>query len=221
MAKKLNFKKALVLGGSKGLGKAIALHLKKSCTKVHAFSSKDIDTSKIYSVKKFLSKHKSTDVLILNSGGPLPMKFENINEKIWNKYFNQLFLSFCVILKNLKINNNGYIFFISSSIVKEPNEFLIPSSSLRLAFSSVLKSLSYSFSKRGVSVISIAPGPFKTGRVKDLIKNLKKFEKTLPTKKIGNPNEVGLLVNSIVNNKLKYLTGSTIYLDGNTLKGFY
>tara|TARA_B100000401_G_C52384649_1_gene521263 strand:- start:146 stop:595 length:450 start_codon:yes stop_codon:yes gene_type:complete len=149
------------------------------------------------------------------------MKFENINEKIWNKYFNQLFLSFCIILKNLKINNNGYIFFISSSIVKEPNEFLIPSSSLRLAFSSVLKSLSYSFSKRGVSVISIAPGPFKTGRVKDLIKNLKKFEKTLPTKKIGNPNEIGLLVNSIVNNKLKYLTGSTIYLDGNTLKGFY
>ena len=82
------------------------------------------------------------------------------------------------------------------------------------------KSLLY-FSKKGVSVISIAPGPFKTGRVKELIKDLKKFEKTLPTKKIGNPKEIGLLVNSIVKNRLKYLTGSTIYLDGNTVKSFY
>ena len=51
--------------------------------------------------------------------------------------------------------------------------------------------------------------------------NLKKFEKTLPTKKIGDPKEIGVLVNSIVKHKLKYLSGSTIYLDGNTLKTFH
>ncbi len=221
MVKKSNFKKAIILGGSKGIGKAIALELRKSCKNIHALSTKDIDTSNIESVKKFLKKHKSTDILVLNSGGPMPLRFNKINEKIWLRYFNQLFLGFCLILKNLKIKNNGYIFYISSSIIREPNELLIPSSSLRIAFSSVLKSISYTFSKKGVSVISIAPGPFKTGRVKELIKDLKKFEKTLPTKKIGNPKEIGLLVNSIVKNRLKYLTGSTIYLDGNTLKSFY
>ena len=220
MVKKSNFKKAIILGGSKGIGKAIALELRKSCKNIHALSTKDIDTSNIESVKKFLKKHKSTDILVLKNG-PMPLKFNKINEKIWLRYFNQLFLGFCLILKNLKINNNGYIFYISSSIIREPNELLIPSSSLRIAFSSVLKSISYTFSKKGVSVISIAPGPFKTGRVKELIKDLKKFEKTLPTKKIGNPKEIGLLVNSIVKNRLKYLTGSTIYLDGNTVKSFY
>ena len=43
-----------------------------------------------------------------------------------------------MILKDLKINNNGYIFLISSSIIKEPSDSLIMSSSLRLGFSSVL-----------------------------------------------------------------------------------
>ena len=83
-----------------------------------------------------------------------------------------------------------------------------------------MKSLSKSYSKKGISVISIAPGPFKTRRVKELVKDIKKFERNLPTGKMGNPKEVGLLVNSIVKNKLKYISGSTIYLDGNILKGF-
>ena len=51
-----------------------------------------------------------------------------------------------MILKDLKINNNGYIFLISSSIIKEPSDSLIMSSSLRLGFSSVLKSLSKAYS---------------------------------------------------------------------------
>ena len=83
-----------------------------------------------------------------------------------------------------------------------------------------MKSISKSFSKKGVSVITIAPGPFKTKRVKMLIKDLKSYEKNLPTKKIGNPKEIGIIVNSIVQNKLKYISGSTIYLDGNILKSF-
>ena len=89
--KKSNFKKAIILGGSKGIGKAIALELRKSCKNIHALSTKDIDTSNIESVKKFLKKHKSTDILVLNSGGPMPLKFNKINEKIWLRYFNQLF----------------------------------------------------------------------------------------------------------------------------------
>ena len=86
--------------------------------------------------------------------------------------------------------------------------------------SSLLKSLSIDYSKKGISVINIAPGPFKTNRVKELVKNLKEFEKTLPTKKIGNPKEIGKFVKFIVKNKIKYISGSTIYFDGNLSKSF-
>ena len=217
-SKKLNTKnKILVLGGSKGIGKSISDLVKKNYKQVKSFSSKDVDTSDLSSVKKFVKNNKSTDVIVLNSGGPPNLKFEKINEKIWYKYFNQLFLGFTLILKNIKINNNGYIFYISSSVIKEPGSSLLISSSLRIAFNSLLKSLSKEYSKKNISVISIAPGPFKTGRVKELIPNLKEFEKKLPTKKIGDPQEIAKLVNFIIQNKLKYLTGTTIYMDGNTL----
>ena len=215
--KKFVFNRALILGGSKGLGKAIANELKKNCRSVETFSSKDIDTSNLNSVKNFIKKYKTTDILVLNSGGPQPLSFKDIDEKIWTKYFNQLFLGFCLILKSLKVNDNGYIFYISSSIIKEPSENLIMSSSLRIGFSSVLKSLSKSYSKRGISVVNIAPGPFKTNRVKDLVKNINSYEKKLPLKKMGDPREIGMFVHFLTKNKIKYLTGSIVYFDGNLL----
>ena len=47
-----------------------------------------------------------------------------------------------------------------------------------------------------------------------------KFEKTLPTGKIGNPDEIGKFVSFIVKNKIKYISGSTIYFDGNINKNY-
>ena len=145
------YKKAIVLGGSKGIGKSISTFL-KSCKKVIICSRKEVDTSNLISVKKFLKKEKSTDIIILNSGGPPPLSLEKIDEKLWYKYFNQLFLSYFLILKNIKINKNGYVFYISSSIIKRPGPNLILSSTLRTAFSSFLKLFS-SFSKRKFHVL--------------------------------------------------------------------
>lgn len=220
MQKRLKNKKAIILGGSKGIGKEIAKSLKKIYKNVHGLSSKEINTSDLNSVKSFCKKYKKTDILVLNSGGPPNIEFKKITTEDWQKYFNQLFLGFVLILKKLKINNNGYIFYISSSIIKEPTENLIISSSLRVAFSSILKSLSLNYSKNNVSIINIAPGPFKTNRAKKLVKNMKLFEKSLPKGKIGNPKEIGDFVGAIVENKISYISGTTIYFDGNISKSF-
>ncbi len=213
-------KKAIIIGGSQGLGKSISDNLKLAKFKVIACSRKEIDTSSITSVEKFLKKNTFADIVVLNSGGPPPMKFNDIKVNDWKKYFNQLFLSFFLILKNLKIKKNGYIFYISSSIIKEPGNSLIISSSLRSAMSSLLKSYSLNNLYRGITVINIAPGPFKTKRVKELVSNLKKFEKQLPTGKIGDPSEIGKFVRFVVEHKIKYISGSTVYFDGNINKSF-
>jgi len=215
---KFIYDRSLILGGSKGIGKSIAKLLKDVSNEVLAFSSKDVDLSNLDSVNKFLKKYKSTDILVLNGGGPPNIKFEDITQDIWLKYFKQLFLSHCEILKKIKVNENGYIFYISSSIIKEPDQNLIISSSLRLALSSVLKSLSISYSKKKISIIKIAPGPFKTDRVKDLVKDISSYEKSLPLGSMGDPEEIGKFVQFIVKNKIKYITGSTIFFDGNLTK---
>ena len=213
-------KKAIIIGGSKGIGNEIAKELKKIKVNCLSCSRKDIDTSNIQSVKKFIKVNKNADILILNSGGPPPLKFNQIRVKDWNKYFNQLFLGFFLLLKNIKIKNNGYVFYISSSIIKEPGNSLVISSSIRSAMSSLLKSYSIESSKKNISTINIAPGPFKTRRVRELVKDIKSFEKNLPSKKIGNPNEIGKFVKFVVENKIKYLSGSPIYFDGNINKSF-
>jgi len=206
--------KAIVLGGSRGIGKAISESLKSIEIDVFAASKNDIDTANLDSVKKFLEKHNQTDILVLNTGGPAPKQFSTITEEDWKLYHNQLFLGFCTILQNIKISDGGYIFLISSNVIKEPNPKLIISSAYRAAFSEVFKILSKEYAQKNISCINIAPGPFNTDRTLELIENVKEFEKSLPMKRLGEPEEIGNFVKAIIENKIKYLSGVVINFDG-------
>jgi len=207
-------KKAIVLAGSRGIGKAIADSLKTIDLEVFAASTKDIDTSNLDQVKQFAEDQKQTDVLVLNTGGPPAKDFFEITENDWMKYHNQLFLGFAVLLQTLKINRGGYVFLLSSSIIKEPIPQLILSNAYRLAFTSVFKSLSKFYASQEISCINILPGPVKTGRLESLVDNMKDFEDTLPMKRAGKPEEIGLFIKAIIENDIKYLTGVTINFDG-------
>ena len=206
--------KAIVLGGSRGIGKAISDSLKTIEIDVFTASKKDMDTSNLDSVKKFLEIHNETDILILNTGGPEPKPFLTITENDWKKYHNQLFLGFVIILQNIKINDGGYIFLISSSVIKEPSTKLIISSAYRAAFAEVFKVLSKENAEKNISCLNIAPGPINTDRTRELIDNIKEFEKTLPMKRLGEPEEIGNFVKAIIENNIKYLSGVTINFDG-------
>ena len=205
---------AIVLGGSRGIGKAISDALKTIGCEVFAASKNDIDTSNLDSVKRFLENHKQTDILVLNTGGPQAKLFSEITEEEWKRYHNQLFLGFCQILQKIKINQGGYIFLISSNVIKEPNPKLIISSAYRAAFAEILKILSKEYAKQNISCINIAPGPINTDRTKELVENIEEFKKTLPMKRLGEPEEIGDFVKSIVQNNIKYLSGVTINFDG-------
>ncbi len=206
--------KAIVLGGSRGIGKAISDALKSIEIDVFAASKKDIDTSNLDSIRKFLEKNTQTDILVLNTGGPEPKQFSSITEEDWNLYHNQLFLGFVTILQNIKINDGGYIFLISSSVIKEPSAKLIISSAYRAAFAEIFKVLSKEYAEKNISCVNIAPGPINTDRTLELIENVKEFEKTLPMKRLGEPEEIGNFVKAIVESKIKYLSGVTINFDG-------
>ena len=208
--------KSIILGASKGIGKSIHKNLSEIpfISEIIATSSADIDTSNLDSVKQFVENQAYTDILVLNTGGPPAKSFYDITEDEWLKYFNQLFYSFVYILQNLRINEGGFVFLISSHQIKEPEEKMALSVSFRLAFSSILKILSHSYAKKNISCINIAPGPIGTQRLKSLVSDIKEFEKSLPMGRSGDPNEIGLFVRSIVENNIKYLTGSTINFDG-------
>ena len=207
-------KKAIVLGGSRGIGKAISNSLKKLDLEVLSASSKDIDTSNLESVNEFAEKNSTTDVLVLNTGGPPIIEFEKITNEDWNKYHNQLFVGFCTLLQKIKVNNGGYIFAITSNVIKEPNTKLIISSAYRAAFSSVFKILSKEFASREITMINIAPGPINTDRTKELVSDVGEYADSLPMKRLGEPKEIGNFVGSIIEKEIKYLSGAVINFDG-------
>src|SRR3989304_9424825 len=124
--------KALVIGGSRGIGKAIASSLGSIGYDVIATSKKELDTSNLTNVKNFVQNNNETDILVLNTGGPPAKEFFSINEEEWIKYHNQLFLGFCILLQKIKINDGGYVFLITSSVIKEPNPKLVISSASRM-----------------------------------------------------------------------------------------
>ncbi len=205
---------AIVVGGSRGIGKAISDGLKSIGFDVVSTSKKELDTSDLNSVKNFIKNNKTTDVLVLNTGGPPAKEFDSVTEEEWQKYHNQLFLGFCILLQNITINDGGYVFLISSSVIKEPSPKLVISSAYRSAFSSVFKILSKKFAGRNVSCINIAPGPINTERTRELFENIEEMKKSLPMKRFGEPEEIGNFVKAIVENKIKYLSGVVINIDG-------
>ncbi len=77
--------KAIVLAGSKGIGKGISDQLQSICDDVISTSSSDLDTSNIEQVKSFVEKQKETDILVLNTGGPPAKNFFDVTEEEWLK----------------------------------------------------------------------------------------------------------------------------------------
>ena len=205
---------AIVLGGSRGIGAAIAESLGTLGIDVVAASSRDIDTSDLGSVRRFLASHREADILVLNTGGPAPKQFHEVTEEEWQRYHNQLFLGFCTILQDIKINDGGYVFLISSAVIKEPTPRLVVSAAYRAAFSEVFKILSKEHAGRGVSFVNIAPGPIDTDRTRELVDDVGSYARSLPMGRLGRPEEIGDFVKAIVGGNIKYVSGATINFDG-------
>jgi 3-oxoacyl-[acyl-carrier protein] reductase len=207
-------KKAIVLAGSRGIGKGIADSIETLDINVIRTSTNELDTSNLDSVDTFISNNPSTDILVLNTGGPPSQKFEDITKEDCDKYHNQLFYSFLKIIQKIKINNGGYIFLVSSYNVKEPDSKLMLSNAYRVAFISVLKCLSKTLAKNNITTINIAPGPIDTDRIRSLVTDIESLENRLPIGRLGHVKEIGDFVKSIIDNNIKFLTGVTINFDG-------
>lgn len=211
---KSNGKTALVLGSSRGVGKAIADELREAGLDTPFISRTEIDTTNQESVLAFAALHPSADVLVLNTGGPPKKEFADITEEDWAIYNQQLLVSFATLLQKIEVKDGGYIFLISSHLISEPKENMILSQAYRIAAWSMLKALSKKFAERQVSCINIALGPVLTDRLHDLTKDLAALEAKLPMKRAGKPEEVGKFVRLIVAGDIKYLSGVSITFDG-------
>ncbi|MCB0393662.1 MAG: SDR family oxidoreductase [Bdellovibrionales bacterium] len=241
----LNGKRALVMGSSTGIGRAIAEGLINEGAKVaitssnldrisntakeigaHAFFEADLTQSGAGAelVKSTIQKLGGIDILITNAGGPKKGVFGEISENQWKNDFQSLWLSVVealnAALPSMKSQGYGRIAMITSIAAQEPLPGLTTSNGLRAGLSGLCKSVANEYAPFGITVNAILPGYTDTDRMKELNLPEEKIRQMVPAGRMATPKEVSDLTCFVVSDCAGYITGQSLLIDGGASKSY-
>lgn len=248
-------KKAWVGGATAGIGKAIALQLAACGAEIvlvarneeklktvlteldsenqqeHTYLVVDYLDHEAYKqkVKAYFQQH-TVDILVNNTQGPQGGNLFQKELQDYQEAFDLLFQTAVyttnLALPSMEKQGFGRIINVSSMTVKEPQDNLVLSNTMRTALVSWAKSLSNAVAKDGITVNSVMTGFFDTDRLHQLTeaqaeKTGKSFEEikqqrilAIPAKRLGKPEEYGYLVAFLASEYSAFLTGVSLPLDG-------
>lgn len=190
---------AVILGGSKGVGLAIAEQLADTHSSICVVSRNqaNLDEAKltlsssksnvltykgdvssptfILGLSKFLkeSQFLNVDTLICNAGGPPQKFFLETTEEDWSSVLETSLLgqirAVREFLRDMVAANFGRIIFVSSTIAKEPSPNMVLSATARAGLSAFVKAVSSEFAKFNITMNVICLGGVLTDRLDALI----------------------------------------------------
>lgn len=257
---KLNGKKALIAGSSRGLGFAVALQLaaegaevtlngrnqaglisaqekiqEATGAKTHGFAC-DLGAADAPArlVDDACDAMGGLDILITNSGGPRPGRFETMTDVEWLNAFNLLLMSHVRMIRQalpwLRKSATPAVLTITSYSVKQPIPDLVLSNSVRAATVGLTKTLALELGAEGIRFNSILPGWTDTERIQGLLKDRAETNKSsledelakqaadIPLKRIATPAEFAYAAVFLVSPLASYITGTMLSVDGGTVK---
>jgi 3-oxoacyl-[acyl-carrier protein] reductase len=229
-----SLKKALITGGTRGIGKSIVEELKKKYT-VYYTGKKyrniknyfQLDLSDTKSVNCFIkdSSKLNFDILVNNAGINNIKHFDTFSSKEIQEMLNinliNLILITKVLLKNMIKNNWGRIINISSIWGVNPCKKRSIYSITKSALISFSKSLAIEYGRYNINSNSISPGFILTDLTKKSLSlnQLKSLKKKVPLQRFGSPKEIAEIVLFLCREK-NYINGSNIVADGGFLSGY-
>ncbi|PJF09320.1 SDR family oxidoreductase [Pseudorhodobacter sp. MZDSW-24AT] len=188
----LTGKRALVLGASRGLGKAIAMSLAaegasviaaaRSLDKITAWAAGNplvhpvqLDLADIASVDALADRllaQGGVDIVVNNSGGPPPGTAMGAERAAWILHFEamaaNLFHLTARLLPPMQSRQWGRVISITSSGVEQPIPNLALSNGVRSAVVGWSKTLANEVAADGITVNVVLPGRIHTERVDEL-----------------------------------------------------
>ena len=236
----LDGKRALVCGGTSGIGKAAAISLSECGAEVVILSRsasgentlncdlEDLDSLTI-SVTKEIEKNGNFEILINNSGGPPSGPLIDATPHDFEKAFRRHVLAsqtlVQLILPGMKTANYGRIINIISTSVKEPIPGLGVSNTIRGAMASWSKTMSKELPP-SITINNVLPGFMNTERLTELKKTLSEQKgisqeevenawlSTVPEGRLADPSELGKVVAFLSSPAASFVRGTSIPVDG-------
>ena len=239
---------ALVMGASRGIGRAIAATLTgEGATVAIASRSKEklgeaaaeigagatpfvADASDLDDLAALPGEVEAAlgpvEILVANAGGPPVGGALDPELEEWEIAYRSLVLAPRVlagaVVPGMRERGWGRIVNVGSSTTIEPNPHLNLSNSHRMATVGFLKTLSREVAADGITVNTVATGRFGTERLADATGSLEGAEEAarreVPAARLGRPEEYGDLVAFLCSERAAYLTGAVIPLDGGLLR---
>ncbi len=235
----LEGKTALVLGASKGLGRAIAAALAAEGAEVitvarsgevHITADLDDPGAPQAIIDAVRSGGASPDILVLNSGGPptgaaastTPGDFAGVFDRMFNA---QLSLA-QAFLPGMRARGFGRILAVASTSLVTPIPGLVLSNAVRAMLASWCKTLAAEVAADGVTVNLLLPGQIATDRLTSLHAAMAagsgmaaeqitaRSIAAIPAGRLGRPEEFGDIAAFLASPRAGFITGSAIKVDG-------
>jgi 3-oxoacyl-[acyl-carrier protein] reductase len=242
---------ALVMGASRGLGRAIAVALAQEGAQVAIASRsgeklEEAATEIGGAATPFVADASDLDrlaalpgeiegalgpveILVANTGGPPFGAALDHELDEWETAYRSLVLAPRVlvgaVLPGMRERGWGRIVNVGSSSTREPIPGLNLSNAHRMAAVGFLKTLSQEVAADGITVNTVATGRFGTERLADANGSLAAAEEAakheVPAARLGRPEEYGNLVAFLCSDRAAYITGTVIPIDGGLLRSAF
>ncbi len=241
---------ALVMGASKGLGRASAAALAREGARV-AIASRSRErleeaAAEIGGATPFVADASDSerlatlpgevaaalgpvDILVANTGGPPFGGALDHGLDEWEEDYRSLVLALRAlagaVVPGMRERGWGRIVNIGSNTTREPNPALNLSNAHRMAAVGFLKTLAGEVAGDGITVNTVATGLFATDRLADHTGSLDAAEEAargkVPAGRLGRPEEYGELVAFLCSERAAYVTGTVIPIDGGLLRSAF
>ena len=214
-------RKALITGGARGIGAAIAKELSQRGFEIIAPSRSELDLSKSASVEKFLKNDSlQVDVLINNAGINVLKSLSDLDGATWSEML-QVNLSaplrlIQAVTPHMREQKWGRILNLSSIFSLVTKENRAGYSMSKAGLNALTRSAAVELGPHGILVNALCPGYVDTEltRKNNSPAELEKIEESIPLRRMAKAEELARVAAFLCSEENSYLTGQMVVVDG-------